>query len=71
MDKTSPALLILDEVTNNLDIAMRRHVIDILRAFPGAMLLISHDRDFLRQLDVRTALRLTPGLAPRLEPLDA
>lgn len=66
----TPALLILDEVTNNLDIATRQHVIDILRTFPGAMLLISHDSDFLRQLGVHTALRLMPGHPPRLAPLD-
>ena len=29
-----PELLILDEVTNNLDLATRRHVIDVLRDFP-------------------------------------
>ncbi|MEJ8676177.1 ABC-F family ATP-binding cassette domain-containing protein [Chromobacterium amazonense] len=42
-----PALLILDEMTNNLDLITRNHVIDILQHYPGAMLLISHDADFL------------------------
>lgn len=66
-----PELLILDEVTNNLDLATRRHVIDVLRDFPGAMLLISHDRDFLRALGVSSALRLSPDRPPRLEALNA
>ena len=66
-----PELLILDEVTNNLDLATRRHVIDVLRDFPGAMLLISHDRDFLRELGVVSALRLLPGRPPVLETLGA
>ena len=66
-----PELLILDEVTNNLDLATRRHVIDVLRDFPGAMLLISHDRDFLRELGVSSALRLFPGRPPVLEMLGA
>lgn len=45
-----PQLLILDELTNNLDRRVRQHVIEILQDYPGAMLLISHDEDFLRQL---------------------
>ena len=42
-----PRLLILDELTNNLDTAMRGHMVDVLKSYPGAMLLISHDEDFL------------------------
>ncbi|GGP22769.1 erythromycin ABC transporter ATP-binding protein [Silvimonas iriomotensis] len=53
-----PQLLILDEVTNNLDLTVRQHVIDILRDYPGAMVLISHDEDFLAQLDGLTRLDL-------------
>jgi ATPase subunit of ABC transporter with duplicated ATPase domains len=45
-----PHLLILDEITNNLDRRMRQHVIGILKVYPGAMLLISHDEDFLDQV---------------------
>lgn len=44
----TPALLIVDEITNNLDIRTREHVIEILNAYPGALLVISHDEDFLR-----------------------
>ncbi len=42
-----PHLLILDELTNNLDTTMRGHMIEVLSAYPGAMLLISHDEAFL------------------------
>ncbi|PMS23062.1 ABC transporter ATP-binding protein [Trinickia dabaoshanensis] len=42
-----PHLLILDELTNNLDTTMRGHMIEVLAAYPGAMLLISHDEAFL------------------------
>ncbi|MFZ6747712.1 ABC-F family ATP-binding cassette domain-containing protein [Undibacterium sp. Ren11W] len=45
-----PQLLILDEVTNNMDRRMREHVIEILADYPGTMLLISHDADFLEQI---------------------
>lgn len=33
-----PTLLILDEVTNNLDLETRMHVIEVLQAYPGVML---------------------------------
>ncbi len=42
-----PALLILDEVGNHLDARTRAHVIEVLRDYPGALLLISHDEAFL------------------------
>lgn len=48
----TPALLIVDEITNNLDMRTRAHVIEILNAYPGAVLAISHDEDFLRAINV-------------------
>jgi ATPase subunit of ABC transporter with duplicated ATPase domains len=45
-----PRLLLLDEVSNNLDLTARQHVIEVLRAYPGTMLLISHDAAFLQDL---------------------
>ena len=49
---SSTKLLILDEVTNNLDLETRQHVIEVLRAYPGAMIVISHDEDFLDKIVV-------------------
>lgn len=46
-----PQLLILDELTNNLDRRMRQHMIEILRHYPGTLLLISHDENFLQQVE--------------------
>ncbi|MBI3722966.1 ABC-F family ATP-binding cassette domain-containing protein [bacterium] len=45
-----PDLLILDEPTNHLDIETREWLLDFLKAFPGAVLLTSHDRYFLDAL---------------------
>ena len=49
-----PNVLILDEPTNHLDIESREALEDALRAFPGAILLVSHDRALLDAVGTRT-----------------
>jgi ATPase subunit of ABC transporter with duplicated ATPase domains len=48
----TPKLLILDEVTNNLDLDTREHVIQVLLGYPGSVIVISHDEDFLSAIDI-------------------
>lgn len=43
-----PNLLIMDEPTNHLDLEMCHALTMALQTFPGAMLLVSHDRHLLR-----------------------
>ncbi len=46
----NPDLLILDEPTNHLDIQAIEWLENWLKAFPGALLLVSHDRYFMDSL---------------------
>jgi ATP-binding cassette subfamily F protein 3 len=47
-------VLILDEPTNHLDLESREALEDALRAFDGALLLVSHDRALLDAVGTRT-----------------
>jgi len=54
-------LLLLDEPTNNLDPASREAVGDALAEWPGAMILVSHDTEFVERLSPTKVLLLPDG----------
>jgi ATPase subunit of ABC transporter with duplicated ATPase domains len=56
-----PQLLILDEPTNNLDIDTAGQLLDALRAYRGAVLIVSHDEAFLSRLAPDLVLELRDG----------
>jgi ATP-binding cassette subfamily F protein 3 len=65
---TNPCnLLILDEPTNHLDIRSREVLVDALKNFDGTIMIVSHDRHFLKQITTQVAevdkggVRFYPG----------
>ncbi len=46
--------LVMDEPTNHLDISSKEILKDALTSFSGALILVSHDRDFLQGITEKT-----------------
>lgn len=58
MSAAPPQLLVLDEPTNHLDLDSIAAIEDALRGYDGAILVVSHDRDFLESIGVEREVRL-------------
>ena len=49
-----PVLIVMDEPTNHLDLHSTQALERALAAYPGALVLVSHDRAFLAACTNRT-----------------
>jgi len=45
--------LVLDEPTNHLDIKSREVLLNAIKGFPGTVMMVSHDRYFLKEITTR------------------
>ncbi|HEX6421932.1 MAG TPA: ABC-F family ATP-binding cassette domain-containing protein [Acidimicrobiales bacterium] len=62
--RQGPNVLLLDEPTNDLDLDTLRSVEDLLDAWPGTLVAVSHDRAFLERT-VEDVIVLEPATAGR------
>jgi ATPase subunit of ABC transporter with duplicated ATPase domains len=60
----APQLLMLDEPTNNLDMASVRQLTMALESYQGALIVACHDLPFLREIGITRWLRLDGELKP-------
>ncbi|GLZ06917.1 ABC transporter [Actinomadura sp. NBRC 104412] len=67
----APQLLLLDEPTNSLDLNSVRRLAEALDAYQGALIVVSHDVPFLREIGITRWLRMDrdAGLA-EIEPME-
>ncbi|MFB8244200.1 ABC-F family ATP-binding cassette domain-containing protein [Streptomyces sp. NPDC055952] len=64
----APQLLMLDEPTNNLDMASVRQLVSALDSYEGALLVASHDLPFLESVGITRWLMMEEGELREITP---
>ncbi|MGA5314453.1 ABC-F family ATP-binding cassette domain-containing protein [Streptomyces pseudogriseolus] len=64
----APQLLMLDEPTNNLDMASVRQLTSALESFEGALVVASHDLPFLESIGITRWLMMEEGELKEITP---
>jgi len=55
-------LLVLDEPTNHLDITARENIASALKAYKGALVVVSHDEYFIEQIGITKKIIIAYGI---------
>jgi ATPase subunit of ABC transporter with duplicated ATPase domains len=61
----SPELLILDEPSNNLDLKSLEELTSAINQYNGALLIVSHDKQFLDDLKIEKELIISRTEKPK------
>ena len=61
----SPHVLLLDEITNNIDLSTKEHCLKVLNAYTGSIIAISHDEYFLENLNCTDHYTVTDQVLKR------
>jgi ATPase subunit of ABC transporter with duplicated ATPase domains len=69
LSEPAPRLLMLDEPTNNLDLPSLAHLTEALTQFRGALVVVSHDVPFLRDIGITRWLELSDDGLAETDPL--
>ncbi|GHT40040.1 hypothetical protein AGMMS49921_00690 [Endomicrobiia bacterium] len=48
----TPKILLIDEITNNIDLETKEYTTQVLKEYHGAMIIISHDTAFLENIRI-------------------
>jgi ATPase subunit of ABC transporter with duplicated ATPase domains len=64
----APQLLMLDEPTNNLDLASVRQLTTALESYEGTLIVASHDMPFLESIGITRRLLLEGGELKEIDP---
>ena len=54
-----PAILILDEPTNHINFRHLPIIANAIKEFKGAVVLVSHDKEFVSKVEINETLDLT------------
>lgn len=57
----APDILLLDEVTNNLDLKTKEHLIEVLQTYPGTLIINCHEREFLHAVGIDIWFEMEPS----------
>ena len=61
-----PTILILDEPTNHINFRHLPALATAIRNFEGAVVVVSHDTDFMQQIDITHTIDLGNELKQKL-----